>query len=70
MTLHRSERLENLWRSVVPWLLRHRAVLDDREAEFLEEIISSVTISDQQRGRLTDILTKAIQATGKRPWDH
>ena len=70
MPLPRHEQHENLWRSVVPWCLRHAAgVLTADETLFLEDIISQVAITDPQRSTLTGIFSKVIEATGTRPWD-
>ena len=67
---HRCEQHENLWRTVVPWCLHHSdGVLPPADIAFLEEILSMVTITDPQRGRLTNILSRVIDATCKRPWD-
>ena len=68
MPLHRSEQHQSLWRTVVPWCLHHSdGVLPWADVEFLQEILSFVTITNPQRSRLTNILAQVIEATGKRP---
>jgi hypothetical protein len=70
MTQPRHDRLENLWRTEVPYLLRHADLLTVAERFFLEEILSAVTISDEQRGCLMDIHAK-VERVGYRwhaPW--
>jgi hypothetical protein len=65
MTLqHRSEKPQNLWRGIVAWLLCHPEILTKQDRRLCEELISLVVITNKQRGELTDVLGRAIAATG------
>jgi hypothetical protein len=61
---HRSEKPQNLWRGIVAWLLCHPEILTKQDRRLCEELISLVVITDKQRGELTDVLGRAIAATG------
>jgi hypothetical protein len=62
--LHRSEKHENAWRGIIAWLLCHPKILSRQDLRLCEELISLVIITDKQRDELTDVLSRAIAATG------
>jgi hypothetical protein len=54
------ENEENEWRGIVVWLLRHPQHLTKQELVVCQDLISLVSITEDQRAKLTSLYRKAI----------